>query len=69
MVSKGEVIISSLGHVFIPFAKNSFDLTWPIIGLVFSIIITYLFSKTLAPVRKFKANIKSPVKGQDFLTG
>ena len=69
IISKGEVIISSLSHVFIPFAKNSFDITWPVIGLLFSVIITYFFSKTLTHVRKLKANIKSPGQGQNFLTG
>ncbi|MGB3341840.1 MAG: hypothetical protein WBB37_10210 [bacterium] len=69
IISKGEVIISSLSHVFMPFAKNSFDITWPVIGLLFSVIITYFFSKTLTHVRKIKANIKSPGQGQNFLTG
>ena len=69
IVNTGKVIISSLSHVAMPFAKNSFDIVWPIIGLVSSIIITYFFSKAINPVRKLEANIKSPVKEQDFLSG
>jgi hypothetical protein len=46
--SKLELVVSSLGHVVLPFVRNSFDITWPVIGLIFSIIITYLFIKTLA---------------------
>lgn len=69
IMGKGQVILSSLGHVIIPFIKNSFDITWPVIGLVFSIIITYLFSKTLTPARKLKPEIVSAVKGQNFLAG
>lgn len=69
IVNAGKVIISSLSHVAMPFAKNSFDIVWPIIGLVSSIIITYFFSKAIYPVGKLQANIKSPAKERDFLTG
>ena len=49
IINKGEVIISSLSHVLLPFIKNSFGITWPVIGVVFSIMITYLISKAVKP--------------------
>jgi hypothetical protein len=69
IIAKGNVIISSLSHVIMPFAKNSFDITWPLIGLVFSVIVIYFFNKTLSPAGRYKADITSYAKGQNFLTG
>lgn len=60
-INKSEVIISSLSHVLLPFVKNSFDITWPVIGLAFSIIITYFISRIIKPA-------SNPHKG-DLRTG
>jgi hypothetical protein len=69
IITKANLIISSLSHVITPFAKNSFDITWPLIGLVFSVIVIYFFNKNLTPAGRLKANIKSSVKGQNLLSG
>jgi hypothetical protein len=68
-VDKIHIIVTSLSHVLLPFTKDALTSIHPITGLIFSIIITYLFGKILHPVRKLEGNIKSPFKEQDLLTG
>jgi hypothetical protein len=66
IVTKAEIIISSLTHIIIPFARNSFDLTWPLIGLGFSIVFIYLLSKIIIPVKSKQC---SGTEQAAFLTG
>jgi hypothetical protein len=68
IINKSNVIISSLNHIIMPFVKNSFDITWPIIGLVGSILITYLFSKTIAQHRGLKTNIASSFRDENLIS-
>lgn len=54
IINKTEIIISSLCHVILPFIKNSFDPTWPMIGAALSFIVTYLMYKAIKPARKLR---------------
>lgn len=54
LVDKIQFIASSLSQVLLPFAKSAFNPVYPAIGLVFSIIIIYLFSKTIQKEAKCK---------------
>ncbi|MDH5185611.1 MAG: anti-sigma factor [candidate division WOR-3 bacterium] len=44
---KVQVVVNTLRHILTPFAKNLCNPTMPVLGLILSIIIFYLFSRTL----------------------
>jgi anti-sigma factor RsiW len=46
-VNKIGIIINSLGHTLLPFARISINPLYPAIGLVFSIILVYIFGKVV----------------------
>jgi len=52
---KVELVVSSLSHALMPFAKGSINVAQPVIGLIFSILLIYLLGKTLHKEVKCKA--------------
>jgi hypothetical protein len=57
LVEEIKLIVASLSHTILPMVKISLNLSFPIIGIVLSILLFYLFGRVLNPVRKSgKAN-------------
>lgn len=54
LLEKGELIVASLSHMLMPFAKGSFTAVYPIVGLISSILIFYFLGKTLQKEVKCK---------------
>ncbi len=54
LFDKTELVVSSIGHMLMPFAKGSVTGVYPIIGLIFSILIFYFLGKTLQKEAKCK---------------
>jgi predicted anti-sigma-YlaC factor YlaD len=52
---KVRLIVTTLGHTLTPLVKNSFNPTAPILGLILSIFIFFLLSKTLRKESKCTA--------------
>jgi predicted anti-sigma-YlaC factor YlaD len=52
---KVQIIITTLSHIVTPFAKGLFNPTLPALGLILSIILFYLFGKTLRKETKCTA--------------
>ncbi len=52
--NKIHLIATSFSQFLTPLAKGFFDPTYPVIGLIFSIIFIYFFSKTLSKEAKCK---------------
>jgi anti-sigma factor RsiW len=44
---KVQIIITTLSHIVTPFAKGLFNPTLPALGLILSVILFYLFGKSL----------------------
>jgi len=53
-IDKIELIVSALSHLVMPFAKGSVAGVYPIIGLIFSILMFYFLGKTLQKEAKCK---------------
>jgi len=69
LFDKIHVIAVSFGQILTPLAKSFFNPTYPVIGLIFSIVFIYFFSKILHPIRKIEGNTGSPSKRWDLLRG
>jgi hypothetical protein len=54
LLNKGELIVGSVSHMLMPFAKGSFTAVYPILGLIMSILICYFLGKTLQKEVKCK---------------
>jgi hypothetical protein len=55
LLDKGGLIVTSMSHMLMPFAKGSVTAVYPILGLILSILMFYFLGKTLQKEAKCKA--------------
>jgi predicted anti-sigma-YlaC factor YlaD len=52
LVDEIQLIVSSLSHTLLPVLKISLNVSFPVIGVILSILLFYFFGKVLSPVKK-----------------
>ncbi|KPJ71127.1 hypothetical protein AMJ52_09005, partial [candidate division TA06 bacterium DG_78] len=66
LVDEIQLIVSSLSHTLLPVLKISLNFSFPVVGVILSILLFYFFGKVLNPVKKLGKENNTRSKGRVF---